>query len=62
MARGHGVGEKGDRTLRGWVNCFRVGPIITAYRVIDAHTVARLPRWLHQRHKMHRCGFEAYPP
>jgi group II intron reverse transcriptase/maturase len=40
-----------NRTLVGWANYFKLGPVSKAYRVVDDHARFRLRHWLHAKHK-----------
>jgi len=39
-----------NRTLRGWANYFKLGPVGRSYTLIDRYTAIRLRRWLHCKH------------
>ena len=40
-----------NRTLVGWSNYFRLGPVTPAYRNVDHHAEKRLRQWLRAKHK-----------
>jgi len=50
-----------NRKLHGWANYFSLGPVSKAYRAINAHTTARLRRWLCRKHKGKGTGRSRYP-
>jgi RNA-directed DNA polymerase len=50
-----------NRTLRGWANYFRLGPVSNAYRAVDAHVRKRLRQWLRGKHKTPGRGTARYP-
>jgi group II intron reverse transcriptase/maturase len=50
-----------NRKLVGWANYFRLGPVSSAYRAVEAHTTNRLRRWLHRKHKATRTARSCYP-
>jgi len=50
-----------NRTLRGWANYFRLGPVSRAYRAVDAHTRYRLRQWLCAKHKVQGQGTARFP-
>ena len=37
--------------LRGWANYFSLGPVSSAYRVVDAHAANRLHQWLRRKYQ-----------
>jgi hypothetical protein len=47
--------------LRGWANYFKLGPVSTAYRAIDAYATQRLRRWLCKKHRVRGSGWSRYP-
>jgi len=47
--------------LRGWSNYFCLGPVSTAYRVVDAHTQYQLRWWLCRKHKVKGRGIARFP-
>ena len=45
----------------GWANYFKLGPVGTTYRAIDAYATDRLRRWLCKKHKIRGGGWSRYP-
>lgn len=43
--------ERLNRTLVGWANYFRLGPVSRTYVALDRHASSRLRRWLCLKHK-----------
>jgi group II intron reverse transcriptase/maturase len=50
-----------NRMLTGWANYFRLGPVSTAYRAVDAHARYRLRQWLCRKHKVRGTGKSRFP-
>jgi RNA-directed DNA polymerase len=50
-----------NRTIGGWANYFRLGPVSKAYRAIDHHTRQRLRQWLAKKHKMSGRATSRFP-
>jgi group II intron reverse transcriptase/maturase len=50
-----------NRTLRGWVNYFKLGPVTKAYRLLDRYTTRRLRLWLCHKHRVPGSGTSRYP-
>ena len=50
-----------NRKLMGWAQYFKLGPVSSAYRAIDAYTIKRLRRWLCRKHKVQGSGRTRYP-
>jgi hypothetical protein len=50
-----------NRTLRGWSNYFRLGPVSAVYRAIDRQARHRLRQWLRAKHKLKGRGTTRYP-
>jgi group II intron reverse transcriptase/maturase len=50
-----------NRTLRGWANYFRLGPVSRAYRAVDRHVTNRLRQWLRAKHKVQGAGAARFP-
>jgi group II intron reverse transcriptase/maturase len=55
------VVERLNLGLVGWANYFCLGPVSKAYKTIDAYTIARLRRWLCDKHKVEGRGSTRYP-
>ena len=49
-----------NRTLAGWANYFKLGPVSRAYRAIDAHVSERLRHWLSGKHQRAGRGYQRY--
>jgi group II intron reverse transcriptase/maturase len=41
-----------NRTMIGWANYFRLGPVSNAYRAVDRHARKRLRQWLCAKHQI----------
>jgi group II intron reverse transcriptase/maturase len=50
-----------NRTITGWANYFRLGPVSKAYHAIEQHTRNRLRQWLRKKHKMPGRATSQYP-
>jgi RNA-directed DNA polymerase len=50
-----------NRSLRGWSQYFRLGPVSSAYRAIDCHACHRRRQWLRRKHKLRGHGFARFP-
>jgi group II intron reverse transcriptase/maturase len=50
-----------NRSLSGWANYFRLGPVSKAYGILEAHTTNRLRRWLCRKHKVRGAATRSYP-
>ena len=52
--------ERLNRMLIGWANYFCLGPVSKAYSAVDLHARRRLRRWLCDKHKEPRPGYQAF--
>ena len=50
-----------NRMLVGWANYFCLGPVSSAYSMVDYHARTRLRRWLCDKHKVQRPGYRRFP-
>jgi RNA-directed DNA polymerase len=50
-----------NRRLVGWANYFSLGPVSSAYRILDRHATKRLRRWLCKKHKQPGRGMTQFP-
>jgi group II intron reverse transcriptase/maturase len=50
-----------NRMLIGWANYFCLGPVSNAYSTVDHHVRGRLRRWLCDKHKVARPGYNRFP-
>ena len=53
--------EKLNRMMIGWANYFCLGAVSKAYRAVDLHARRRLRRWLCDKHKEARPGYQRFP-
>lgn len=50
-----------NRSMIGWANYFRLGPVSPAYAAVDHHARRRLRQWLCRKHKVKGRGTSRYP-
>ena len=50
-----------DRTIIGWANYFCLGPVSTAYQVVEQHTRKRLLQCLCAMHKLVWSAVQRFP-
>ncbi len=50
-----------NRTMIGWANYFRLGPVSKAYATVDLHAGNRLRQWLCRKHKVPGRGTSRFP-
>jgi group II intron reverse transcriptase/maturase len=50
-----------NRSMIGWANYFRLGPVSPAYAAVDRHARRRLRQWLCRKHKVKGQGTSRYP-
>jgi group II intron reverse transcriptase/maturase len=55
------VVAKLNRTMIGWANYFRLGPVSKAYRAVDRHARKRLRQWLCAKHQISWQATKKYP-
>ena len=53
--------ESLNRSMIGWANYFRLGPVSPAYAAVDRHARRRLRQWLCRKHKVQGRGTPRYP-
>ena len=54
------VVAKLNRTMIGWANYFRLGPVSKAYRAVDDHARKRLRQWLCAKHRIQGSAAKRY--
>ena len=52
--------EQLNRQIIGWANYFCFGPVSSAYRAVEGHTLRRLRQWLCAKHKRQGAGTKQY--
>ena len=50
-----------NRTMIGWANYFRLGPVSKAYRAVERHARKRLRQWLCAKHHKQGAGIKQFP-